>query len=359
MKQNKKIKISILGFGRFGLLLTTILSSFSKYLDIKILDHKTIKNHKKHEKELNIKFSNLKNICEDSDIIILAIPISQFKNILKKISINLKNILKKDKNKKILVIDVASVKVFSIKWMREILPKEIEILWTHPMFWPVTTKFNYEKKEYFLKNHQIVLCSSRISEEKYKIIKQFLQKLELKIIETSPENHDKQNAKTLSLVHFVGRGLIKSGVWPQEIYTPGYTDLLKILPHTTGDNEQLFFDMHNYNPYAKKIRQSFINSCEFLDERIDENDLESKKNKLDFYRKFLDKYDEDIFKSFKKRLKIVKKIGNYKKKNNLKIFDKNREKSLIKKIIKKSKLDENFVKKLYEIIFDYSKKIQK
>ena len=56
------------------------------------------------------------------------------------------------------------------------------------------------------------MCSSRISEEKYKIIKQFLQKLELKIIETSPENHDKQNAKTLSLVHFVGRGLIKSGV---------------------------------------------------------------------------------------------------------------------------------------------------
>ena len=71
--------------------------------------------------------------------------------------------------------------------------------------------------------------------------------------------------------------------------------MLKILPHTTGDNEQLFFDMHNYNPYAKKIRQSFINSCEFLDERIDENDLESKKNKLDFYRKFLDKYDGEIF----------------------------------------------------------------
>jgi prephenate dehydrogenase len=87
-------------------------------------------------------------------------------------------------------------------------------------------------------------------------------------------DHDKQNAKTLALVHFLGRALVASGVKEQQIFTPGYADLLKIIPHTASDNWQLFFDMNNFNPFAKKIREKFMRNCQDLDNKI----LNSKKN---------------------------------------------------------------------------------
>ena len=82
------------------------------------------------------------------------------------------------------------------------------------------------------------------------------------------------------------------------------------------------------------------------------------KNQLLKWRKEINNIDNKIFKLFKKRFQVSRKIGNYKKKNKLKVIDFKRENQLIKKAVKKSKLSKNFIKKLYSLIFNESRRIQ-
>lgn len=254
--KNNKTTIGIIGFGRFGVLAASILS---RHFLVNAYHYKNKKADAVKAKKIGVQLTDLKNTL-NSDIVILTAPISQTEKIIKQIGNQLKP--------GCLVMDTCSVKVYPCRWLEKHLPKNVEIMGTHPMFGPTTSKYDFNKQTWEIKNLQIVLCPLRIKKKKLAGIKKFLSKLGLKVIIATPEDHDRQNAKTLSLVHFVGRSLLGAGIGKQKIYTPGYEDLLKILPHTTGDNWQLFYDMHNYNPYARPIRKKFLNSCRAIDKKI-------------------------------------------------------------------------------------------
>jgi len=90
---------------------------------------------------------------------------------------------------------------------------------------------------------------------------------------------------------------------------------------------------------------------------------EMKRNKayLKKLRKQVDETDNKIIELLKKRFEISKKIGKYKKQNNLSIKNKKREKHLLEKNKNKAKrhnLKPKFVKKLFKLILKESKKIQ-
>lgn len=77
------------------------------------------------------------------------------------------------------------------------------------------------------------------------------------------------------------------------------------------------------------------------------------------FRRKLNKTDNKICSLLEKRFKIVEKIRQYKKENNLPIEDKKREKEIIDNKCKKTRLSKDFTKKLFKLIFKESKKIQK
>jgi len=83
---------------------------------------------------------------------------------------------------------------------------------------------------------------------------------------------------------------------------------------------------------------------------------------LNKHRKQIDKIDSQIIKLIKKRLDVAKKIGNYKKKNNLKIQDKKREAQKLKtleKIAEIRKLDKKHIKEIFKQIIKSSREVQK
>ena len=85
-------------------------------------------------------------------------------------------------------------------------------------------------------------------------------------------------------------------------------------------------------------------------------------NQLSSYRKEIDKINNNILNLIARRLRISKKIGDFKKKMGLKIFDKKREKQIfdkLKKDAKKKKLDPNYVLKIFQGIISYSREVQK
>ncbi len=84
--------------------------------------------------------------------------------------------------------------------------------------------------------------------------------------------------------------------------------------------------------------------------------------KLDNYRKEINKINLQILELLKKRMQVSKKIGKYKKQNNLTVLDVKRERELyekLKKYANEKSLDEKFVKKLFKLIIKQSKKEQK
>ena len=83
--------------------------------------------------------------------------------------------------------------------------------------------------------------------------------------------------------------------------------------------------------------------------------------RLEEFRKEIDKIDDVIVESLAKRRHIVLELARIKKQNNIAIFDPSREARLKEKLKTRADdlgLDENFVLKLYGLILENSKKEQ-
>lgn len=344
MDRSKKMTIGIIGFGRFGKLAASLLKG---HFSVKVCGLNINDNDRRIAKRVGIEINGLAEAV-NSDIVILAVPISETQKMIRKIAPMLRP--------GTLAVDTCSVKTFPCQWMKKHLPKNIEIMGTHPMFGPMSAKFDFKKQAWNIKGLQIVLCPLRIDNDRLEIIVKNLKRAGLEVIVTTPDDHDRQNAVTLGLVHFLGRSLKEAGIKEQKIYTPGFADLLKISPHTTGDNWQLFYDMHNFNPYADKVRAGFLGACSKIEQKIERS---REKDSFKFYRNMISKLDFQIFQLLKQRFGIVKRIGQYKKRNGLAVRDRKREEELIEKQISQIKLNPQFIKNLYKLIFKESVRRQK
>ncbi len=242
------MKIGIIGFGRFGQLLAKILKNKHQ---IKVFDSR--KQLKTKAKELGVIFANLDNVCQQ-ELIILAVPISAIKNVLE--------IIKNKVPTASIVMDVCSVKEYPADLMSKLLPKNTQIIASHPMFGPDSAKYG-------LKGLQMVFWPVRIKQQNYNRVKKIFSALGLKIIQMTPEKHDRESAFALALVHFIGRGLEQMiKIKPQQITTLGFERLLKVCETVTNDTWQLFKDMQTYNKFAKPLRKKFIKLMEMIDKKL-------------------------------------------------------------------------------------------
>jgi chorismate mutase len=84
--------------------------------------------------------------------------------------------------------------------------------------------------------------------------------------------------------------------------------------------------------------------------------------KIDQYRQKIDHLDNQIIEILVKRCRYSKKIGEYKKRGNMQIFQKKRETQAIKLRInegEKKGLNNKFIKNIFQKIFSYSRSVQK
>jgi prephenate dehydrogenase len=241
--------IGLIGYGRFGRLTVKYLSP----------DFKVVVHTRNTEKEADISavggcMVSLKEACAQK-IVVLCVPISAMQATLRQIAPMLTD--------GALVADVCSVKEVPAQWMRDLLPTKVEILLTHPMFGP-------DSAAHSLQGHKIVLCPERIGHDRFHKIRTWLSEKGLVIIETSPSEHDRKIAVTLSLTHFIGRSLAEFGAQPLDIDTEGYKRLLHILEVVNNDTWQLFEDMHRFNPYARSTRDAFVQAMARIQARLNE-----------------------------------------------------------------------------------------
>lgn len=240
--------IGILGFGRFGKLTAQYLAQ----------DFNVRVYNRSDNAEAILKIGAMPATLEETcaqKVVILAVPISVLSQTLKTVA----PLLLPES----IVVDVCSVKEYPVNLMQTILPPNVSILATHPMFGP-------DSASHSLEGHKIVMFSQRLADKRFEVIKDYLLSKKLVVIEATPEEHDRQIAISLALTHFIGRSLSEFGAEPLNIDTEGYQRLLHVLGVVENDTWQLFEDMNNYNPYAQETRQTFLEAVKKIDSGLNE-----------------------------------------------------------------------------------------
>ncbi|MGD8992931.1 MAG: prephenate dehydrogenase/arogenate dehydrogenase family protein [Desulfobacterales bacterium] len=238
--------IGIIGFGRFGKLAARYLAEDFEVLVYHRSDRST------EIKECGARTASLEEVCRQK-MVILCVPISKLQEVL----VDIAPLLKEG----VVVVDVCSVKVYPVRWMQATLPETVSILATHPIFGPDSAADS-------LKGHKIFISPIRIDKKHYQKVKTYLASKALALIESTPEDHDKQIAISLALTHYIGRSLSAFGAAPLGIDSEGYKRLLHILEVVENDTWQLFYDMHRYNPYAQEKRTAFMQAMQKINDQL-------------------------------------------------------------------------------------------
>lgn len=183
MSEASAVTIGILGFGAFARLIAANLAP-----RFRILAHDPSEMAQAAARQSGVTVASLEEVARSS-IVVLAIPLTAFEACVSDLAGRLQPGQ--------IVIDVCSVKQEPARIMQALLPSDIDILATHPMF-------GRESARDGVAGHRIVLCPLRGC--RWRRVAAFLRiGLELEVIVASPEDHDRQAATSQGLTHLLAR----------------------------------------------------------------------------------------------------------------------------------------------------------
>jgi len=238
---------SVLGFGRFGQLLASILGT-----EFPVVVHDPHENSLAAQR-IGVEFASFERACQ-APTIFICVPISALEVVLKQAKPYLLP--------GTLVMDTCSVKMYPAEVMLKEVPETVEALATHPLFGPDSAKDGLE-------GLRIVFCPLRVSEPRREFWREFWQRRGLVVIEKSPEEHDLLAAYSQGITHFLGRVLGELNLGSGEITTRGFEDILGIIDQTNHDTWQLFHDLQYYNPYTRRMRDDLVRAFNSILARLE------------------------------------------------------------------------------------------
>jgi prephenate dehydrogenase len=189
------------------------------------------------------------------EVVVLAVPIRALRHVLK----SLPPLLPRHA----LVLDVCAAKVEPARWMKELLPKSVNILGTHPFFGPDTVSAS-------LAGRTIVLCPVRLPAGLRRRVASLLRKEGLVVRVMTPAAHDRLVARTILLTQYVGRLIRHSGIPAEQKLTEPYASLLTLTGIAERDDQAVFTDMWQYNGFSKEIGKSLRKGIDAVDRMLAE-----------------------------------------------------------------------------------------
>ena len=191
-----------------------------------------------------------------SQLVVLCIPISAMEEACREMAPHL--------GPGQIVVDTCSVKGGPLRALLSLLPPDVEILGTHPLFGPDSGRHGID-------GLKIAICPVRAHTEAYREIRTYLEGLGLLVIETTPEDHDRCIAQSQAIFHLIARIIKQLGWGSHPISTPGPTVFYQLVEGVQHDTDQLFQDLERQNPYAQECRRQFIDRLLQLDEELGGN----------------------------------------------------------------------------------------
>lgn len=249
MPQDEPKRLGLIGFGQFGEFAAGHLTRRFTVLATDRADRSAA------AAEAGARWVDLE-AAAGCPIVVLAVPVQATAAVLEAVRPHLRP--------GTLVVDVGSVKALPVRLMLELLPEEMEVLGTHPMFGPQSAADG-------LAGHRIVLCPARLEAARLERARAFLaEELGLDVIVTDPDTHDREIAETQGLAQYVGRALAALEASASPIRTPGYDRLRRVARTVGGDTLELFQAIQELNPHTPEVRRRFREALGAVDAQLDE-----------------------------------------------------------------------------------------
>ncbi|MDP5216867.1 prephenate dehydrogenase/arogenate dehydrogenase family protein [Ruegeria sp. 2205SS24-7] len=248
-RATKPETVGIIGFGAFGRLIAEHLRPY-----FKLFAYDPSPDLDPIASKYGVKLTSIEGAAR-CDVVVIASPVSSFENVLTSIA----NACRPGT----LVVDVGSVKVLTAQMMNRVLPDNVEIIATHPLFGPQSARDG-------IRGLKIAICPIR--GQRHLRLASFLRKaLCLRVIVTSPDEHDRDAAMVQGLTHLIAKVLSSMGPLPSRITTRSFDLLTESIAMVQNDAPEVFDAIENANPYAEDVRKRFFRLAEDLSRELDQS----------------------------------------------------------------------------------------
>ena len=195
--------ISIIGCGLIGSSILKAVQKKNLTKEINVFDHsKEVTEFLKKENICSNVFSDIRECVKNSDLIIIATPLSSYKEIILSIKEHLK--------KKAILTDTGSVKKEVIKIIHNINLKDVFWIPSHPIAGTEESGPKAGYAEMFEDRWCIISPPENCIEEPIKNLKEFWQSIGSKVKIMPAEEHDKILSLTSHLPHAIAYNIVRT-----------------------------------------------------------------------------------------------------------------------------------------------------
>jgi len=237
-----ELSAGIIGFGAFGQLAAEHLAP-----RMRLLAHDPAWPNGRTAVPDGVTLTSLAEAAQ-CPVVILAVPVSEMERVVRAINPYLRP--------GSLVLDVGSVKVLPAEIMRHGLPLDIDIVATHPLFGPQSAAGG-------IKGLKIAVCPVR--GERALRVAAFLRSLGLRVIMTTPDEHDREAAMVQGLTHLIAKVLVQMEPLPTRMTTRSFELLMQAVNMVRYDAPEVLRAIEQANPYSKAVRQQFFDLAAQMD----------------------------------------------------------------------------------------------
>ena len=185
-------------------------------------------------------------------IVVLAVPVSRLEDAARAIGPFLQP--------GSLVLDVGSVKLIPADIMRRTLPSHVDIVATHPLFGPQSARDG-------IAGLRVAVCPVRGGRAPR--VAAFLRHaLGLRVILTTPEEHDREAATVQGLTHLIAKVLVQMEPLPTRMTTRSFELLMEGVGMVRDDAPEVFQAIERANPFAPQVRRRFFDLASTLDAEL-------------------------------------------------------------------------------------------
>jgi prephenate dehydrogenase len=205
--------------------------------------------------------------ASQAKVVIVAVPIEFTPLIIKEVAPHLQ--------KGSLVMDVTSVKELPSEIMEKHTPEGVEVIPTHPMFGPRIRSLE----------GQVIVLTPQKKGIWYPKVVEFLNSEQARILETTPELHDRMMSIVQGLTHFayicIASVIERMQVDVKEsrkFASPIYSLMLDMIARIVAQNPYLCYSIQTQNRYIHEVHETFLETFLNLKSMID------KENQDDFVK---------------------------------------------------------------------------
>jgi len=182
------------------------------------------------------------------DIVVLAVPTAAIGDVARTIAPHLRP--------GALVLDVGSIKSQPLALLDAMLPPDIDLVGTHPLFGPQSGRDG-------IRGLRLTLCPVR-GRRSAGVARFLRRRLGLEVIVTTPEAHDREMAYVQGLTHLVARIVGAMALPPLAQTTVSFEHLRHVVDTVRHDSDALFRAIAVDNPFAAEVATAFFDQANAL-----------------------------------------------------------------------------------------------